>query len=93
MHNLKTIPEPDSLNNPPMRESLQDVIRRGILMAGFRVSTQGEDIYVYFGTEAHKYPKPDDSAIARIVAAFAPAVKEPEMDTTALPLDEAVYDG
>lgn len=74
-------------------ESLHDCIRRGILMANFRVSTQGENIYVHFGNEAHQYPRPDDAAIERIVEAFKPRVVEtpPELDN--LPLDEARFDG
>lgn len=83
----------DTLTDLPKQESLQDVIRRGILMKNFRASINGDKIYVNFGDESHMYPRPDDAAIERIVAAFAPPRQEIEVDMTNLPLDEAAMDG
>lgn len=74
-------------------EPLHSVIRRGILMANFRVSTQGEDIYINFGGESYRYPKPNDDAIQRIVDAFRPRVVETPPELENLPLDEARFDG
>lgn len=77
------------------KESLQDCIRRGILMANFTAAIRGDKVYVTFGkgaaAEAHMYPAPDDAAVERIVTAFTPpAVQD---DRTEIVLDPAVYDG
>lgn len=90
--NLLIADNPDMLTDLSQQESLQQVIRRGILMANFRVSTHGENIQVSFGNESHLYPRPDDAAIERIVAAFSPPVVVPDLQEP-LRLDEAVYDG
>lgn len=74
------------------QETLPDILRRGLFMRDFRIVPCGDMMQVSFGGESHMYPKPDNAAIERIVAAFAPEQTPPDMPLP-LRVDEAAHDG